>query len=108
MAARRGKTDVNTLSVQDRRGERVASIKPSEYPAWRKKWASDNGRVARRVGLVVDTPGEGQRLLDSAAALRRLLASLPPGETTAHVVALCALPAELQDKLEGCDVWKAM
>ncbi len=106
MAARRPKTDVKTLSVQDRRGERV-SITPSAYPAWRKKWASDNGRVARRVGLVVDTPG-GEQFVGSAGALQRLLASLPPGEATAHVVALCALPAELQDKLEGYDVWKAV
>ena len=98
---------MKTLSVQDKRGDQIASIKPSEYLAWRKKRASDSGWVARRVGLVVDTPG-GERLVDSAAALRRLLASLPPGEATAQVVALCALPAELQDKLEGYDVWKGV
>ena len=107
MAARCAKTAAKTLGVQDRRGECVASIRPSEYLAWRKKWASDNGRVARRVGLAVDTPG-GEKFVGITVALRRLLASLPPGEATAHVVALCALPAELQDKLEGCDVWKAM
>ncbi len=104
------KTAAKTLSVHSRDGTHLASIKPSEYLAWRNKWASDNGFPPRGVGLVVETPGlpGGEQLVESAAALRRLLAWLPPGETAAHVVTLCALPADLQDKLAGCDVWKAM
>ena len=96
-----------TLCVQDKGGALIARIMPSGYLAWRKQWAAENGRIARNVGLVVDTP-IGERLVDSAAALRRLAAFLPPGETSARLVALCALPTDLQDKLEGCDVWKAI
>ena len=95
------------MSVQDRRGDRIASFRPSGFLAWRKKWAADSGRKATRVGLVVDSPG-GERLVTSAAELRRLMPSLAPGESSAHVVALCALPAELQAELEGSEVWKAV
>ena len=95
------------MSVQDRRGDRIASFRPSGVLAWRKKWAADSGRKATRVGLVVDSPG-GERLVTSAAELRRLLPSLAPGESSAHVGALCALPAELQAELEGSEVWKAV
>ena len=95
------------MSVQDRRGDRIACFRPSGFLAWRKKWAADSGRKAKRVGLVVDSPG-GERLVTSAAELRRLLPSLAPGESSAHVVALCALPAELQAELEGSEVWKAV
>ena len=95
------------MSVQDRRGDRIASFRPSGFLAWRKKWAADSGRKATRVGLVVDSPG-GERLVTSAAELRRLLPSLAPGESSAHVVALCALPAELQAEFEGSEVWKAV
>jgi len=96
-----------TIRVQDQGGALIACIVPSGYLAWRKQWASENGRIARRVGLVVDTP-VGERLVDSATALRRLAPFLPPGETSARLVALCVLPTDLQDKLEGCDVWKAI
>ena len=98
---------MKSLSVQDRRGDRIACFRPSGFLAWRKKWAADSGRKAKRVGLVVDSPG-GERLVTSAAELRRLLPSLAPGESSAHVVALCALPAELQAELEGSEVWKAV
>ena len=98
---------MKSLSVQDRRGDRIASVRPSGFLAWRKQWAAESGRAAKGVGLVVDTPG-GERLVASAAELRRLLPSLAPGESSAHVVALCALPAELQAQLEGSDVWKAV
>ena len=96
-----------TIRVQDQGGALIACIVPSGYLAWRKQWASENGRIARRVGLVVDTPG-GERLVDSATALRRLAPFLPPGETSARLVALCALPTDLQNELAGCDVWKAI
>ena len=96
-----------TLKVRSQCGEHLTTIKPSEFLGWRKKWADDTGRAPRRVGLVVDTPG-GEALVTSAAALRRLLASLPPGERAAGVVALCSLPAQLQAKLTGCEVWKAV
>ena len=96
-----------TIRVQDQGGSLVACIVPSGYLAWRKQWASENGRIARRVGLVVDTP-VGERLVDSATALRRLAPFLPCGETSARLVALCALPTDLQHKLAGCDVWKAI
>ena len=94
-----------TLRVQDKGGELIACIAPSGYLVWRKQWAAENGRIARRVGLVVDAP-VGERLVDSATVLRRLAPFL--GETSARLVALCALPTDLQDKLEGCDVWKAI
>ena len=96
-----------TLRVQDKGGELIACIAPSGYLVWRKQWAAENRRIAQRVGLVVDTP-VGERLVDSATALRRLAPFLPPGETSARLVALCALPTDLQDKLEGCDLWKAV
>ena len=96
-----------TLRVQDKGGELIACIVPSGYLAWRKQWAAKNGQAARRAGLVVDTP-VGEQLVDSATALRRLAPFLPPGETSARLVTLCALPTDLQDKLVGFDVWKAI
>ena len=107
MPGGRKRKAATTLRIQDKRGDLIVCIATSGYLMWRKQWAAENGQIARRVGLVVDTP-VGERLVDSATALRRLAPFLPPGETSARLVALCALPTDLQDKLEGCDVWKAI
>jgi len=86
-----------TVTVRNKASELVGEVTAKSFGAFRRK---QPGKVA----LLLPLGDDKELIVDTC----KMVKQLPPGNYEARLLNMVALPSNVANKLQGCDVWKEM